>query len=105
MSEEQTKEQNGARSFEERVFARFDVLDARFNDMDAQFNNMDARLTTLEEKVEARLYDTRPIWEAVQIELRRISKNLEQVVIDLHATRADYTVLDKRLTQLESRTQ
>ena len=49
MSEEQSKDQNGARSFEERVFARFDALDTR--------------LTALEDKVDSRLRETKPIWE------------------------------------------
>jgi hypothetical protein len=47
MSENTTQETSDARSFEERVFARFDMLDAR--------------LTTLEDKVDARLRETRPI--------------------------------------------
>jgi chromosome segregation ATPase len=45
MSEELTKDLNGKKSFEERVFARFDRMDLRF------------------EKLEARSYDTKPIWE------------------------------------------
>ena len=45
MSEERTKDLNGKKSFEERVFARFDRMDLRL------------------EKLEARSYDTKPIWE------------------------------------------
>jgi len=45
MNEEPTRNLSDHRSFEERVFARFD--------------SMDARLETLE----SRSYDTRPIWE------------------------------------------
>src|SRR6266436_2587923 len=45
MNEDPTKELPDKRSFEERVFARFD--------------NVDARL----EKLEAHSYDTKPIWE------------------------------------------
>jgi hypothetical protein len=58
MSENITQETPDARSFEERVFARFDTMDERFN-------ALDARMTALEEKVDARLHETRPIWEAV----------------------------------------
>jgi chromosome segregation ATPase len=45
MSEEPTKDLPIKRSFEERVFARFDAMDARL------------------EKLEAQRYDTKPIWE------------------------------------------
>ncbi|MBC7931222.1 MAG: hypothetical protein H7Z38_11735, partial [Rubrivivax sp.] len=50
MSDENTTaEQPDARSFEERVFARFDAIDAR--------------LTKLEEAAERRAMETKPIWE------------------------------------------
>lgn len=58
MSDEATQNISGERSFEERVFARFDALDARLD-------GMEKRLTTLEERVERRLQETRPIWEQV----------------------------------------
>jgi len=45
MSEEPTKDLAGRGSFEERIFARFDAIDARL------------------EKLESRSYDTKPIWE------------------------------------------
>lgn len=86
MSEDTTQNIPDGRSFEERVFARFDAIDARFNGMDtrfnevnvrfneidARFNGMDERLTTveerlitLEEKVDRRLQETRSIWQQV----------------------------------------
>jgi len=52
MSEEQTVETDESRSFEERVFARFDALDSRLNTMDTRI-----------EKLEMKQYDTKPIWE------------------------------------------
>ena len=45
MNEEPTKDLPNRMSFEERVFARFDSVDARL------------------EKLESRAYDTKPIWE------------------------------------------
>src|SRR5439155_2693748 len=87
MNKEPTKELPNKRSFEERVFARFDAfdvrfdsvdarfdsVDARFNSVDARFNTVDARFNTVDarfdtvdarlEKLEARSYDTKPIWE------------------------------------------
>ena len=52
MDEEPTKDLPDKRSFEERVFARFDAFDARFDTVDARL-----------EKLEAHSYDTKPIWE------------------------------------------
>jgi chromosome segregation ATPase len=45
MNEETTRELPDRASFEDRVFARFDLIDARL------------------EKLESRAYDTKPIWE------------------------------------------
>ena len=49
MSEESTQDMAGAdgRPFEERVFARFDAVDAGLRDLDARM-----------QKLEARAYDT-----------------------------------------------
>jgi chromosome segregation ATPase len=58
MNEDPTRELP-KKSFEERVFARFDSIDARLDTVDARFDAVDARL----EKLEARAYDTKPIWE------------------------------------------
>jgi hypothetical protein len=52
MSEDKTAETSGSRSFEERVFARFDAMDERLD-------RVDQRIETLE----AKQYDTKPIWE------------------------------------------
>lgn len=52
MNEETTKGLPDKRSFEERVFARFDAFDARFDSVESRL-----------EKLESRNYDTKPIWE------------------------------------------
>ena len=59
MNEEPTKDLSGKKSFEERVFARFDAFDTRFDVVDARFDTVDARL----KKLESGAYDTKPIWE------------------------------------------
>ena len=69
MSDNPTRETPDSRSFEERVFARFDTLDARIDRFETRIEGkvdaLDGRLTSLEEKVDSRLRETRPIWEAV----------------------------------------
>ncbi|HEX8721772.1 MAG TPA: hypothetical protein VF736_14150 [Pyrinomonadaceae bacterium] len=64
---------------------------------------MDTRLASLEEKVDARLHDTRPMWEAVLARLDKIEARLEKMdakfdvvgsaLLDL---RADVDLLKKR---------
>src|ERR1051326_8155308 len=73
MSEEITQNLPDQRSFEERVFARFDAFEARFNAIDARLNFFDARFDSVDArfdsidarlgKLESRSYDTKPIWE------------------------------------------
>ena len=59
MSENVTEETNGSRSFEERVFARFDVVDDRFDRVEGRLGAVETNIG----KLEARHYDTKPIWE------------------------------------------
>ena len=102
MSDNPTRERPDSRSFEERVFARFDTLDVR--------------ITTLEEKVDSRLRETRPIWEAMQAdlatvkddlatvkgEIKSINRNLKLVHEDILRVRVEQGDLDERVEKLES---
>jgi chromosome segregation ATPase len=107
MSDETTQNISDARSFEERVFARFDVLDSRLD-------KMDERLTTLEERVERRLQETRPIWEQVLTRLdsletetrngfRRLSREMGVIGKDMIELRAAQGDLESRVDKLEER--
>jgi len=58
MNEEPTQNLPDKRSFEERVFARFDAFDARFDSIEARL-----------ERLESRSYDTKPIWERALAEI------------------------------------
>ncbi len=99
MSEENTQNMPDGRSFEERVFARFDAIDARLNEMDS-------RLLRLEQKS----YDTKPIWERALAEILAVSQKLDTVerklnVLgkDMLSLRADQTRLEDRMDKLESK--
>ena len=52
MSEDKTAETKDSRSFEERIFARFDVVEGRLSNVEIRIG-----------KLEDRQYDTKPIWE------------------------------------------
>lgn len=151
MSDNLTKGVGDPRSFEERVFARFDAMDNRVEDgfaridmrlgkievrlekvetrldgletrldgletrldgletriatieenAGARFALVDVRLGKLEQIVDKRLLETRPIWEGVQFELRRINARLDQFVHEIFDLRADQSVLRKRIDALE----
>lgn len=109
MSENITQGTPDARSFEERVFARFDTLDARLDGMDERFNALDARMTALEEKVDTRLHETRPIWEAVlsrldniESEIKSVNRRVRVLHDDVLRVREDQEDLRERVTKLES---
>ena len=103
MSEETTQNITDGRSFEERVFARFDAIDAR--------------LQSLEDQAERRALETKPIWEralAEIIEIKERLNSLEQLSTqmmrkidvlskDMLTLRADQTGIEDRLDKLESK--
>jgi seryl-tRNA synthetase len=79
MSDDPTQQTPDSRSFEERVFARFDALDTRMSSLEGKVDEMNGRLTTLEDKVDARLRETRPIWEAVLARLEAVENRLNGI--------------------------
>ena len=103
MSEDVTQNMPDGRSFEERVFARFDAIDAR--------------LQTLENQAEQRALETKPIWERALAEILEVKERLSsleqlssQVVRkidvlskDMLTMRADQTGIEDRLDKLESK--
>jgi hypothetical protein len=85
VSEENTQETQDARSFEERVFARFDA--------------MDERLDKLEKKVDERSYDTRPIWERA---LKEIAEIRSEMNIGFRSVERQIGILSKNIVQLRA---
>jgi hypothetical protein len=65
MNEDRTRDLPNNRSFEERVFSRFDAMEGRFESrfasMDARFDAMDSRFDAMEKRFDARFdaMDTR----------------------------------------------
>jgi len=99
MSEEKTEDISDSRSFEERVFARFDAIDARLSDLDSRL-----------QKLEQKSYDTKPIWERALAEILAVSQKLDTVerklnVLsqDMLTLRADQTRIEDRMDKLESK--
>jgi peptidoglycan hydrolase CwlO-like protein len=65
--ERKTQEKPDKRSFEERVFARFDALDARMNSMDERWQSL-----------EAKQHDTKPIWERALAEIAETQTEMRE---------------------------
>ena len=110
MSEERTRNLPDNRSFEERVFARFDAMEARF---DARFSAIEKRLDNLDSRVqalEAKALDTKPIWEralaeilAVKERVESIERKLDVLTLDMMQLRGDQRGLHARMDALESK--
>jgi chromosome segregation ATPase len=79
MSEDTTQELPGKRSFEARVFERFDVMDARFDGIEARLENL-----------ESRAYDTKPIWEQALAEIVEVRKRVRVIEAEVAAVKANY---------------
>jgi len=70
---------------------------------------VDARLRALEQKVNERLHDTRPLWEGVvgqlaeiKSDIRRLDRKFDVLHDDVIEVRVDQRDLDQRLDRLES---
>ncbi len=110
VNEDPTKELPGASPFEQRVLLEFAALRSEVAEIRAQQVAMarniavlDQRLTSLEERVDARLKETRPIWEAVRAQIEKLDEKFNIFIRDLYDVRGDISLHDKRLGVLERR--
>ena len=53
MGEESTRDLSDKRSFEERVFARFDGMESRYDEIDARFHVIDTRFLAMDKRFDA----------------------------------------------------
>ena len=126
MNEDTTRELPQKRSFEEQVLAqlaaihseageirthvlaelaaiRGEVAEIRVQQaaMAKNIAGLDKRVMSLEETVDARLKETRPIWEAVQAQIEKLDEKFDIVIRDLYDVRGDVALHAKRISQLE----
>src|SRR2546430_10670143 len=69
--------------------------------LDERHTSLEGRFTALEEIVDARLKETRPIWEAVQGQIEKLDQKFDIVIRDLYDVRGDLALHAKRISQLE----
>lgn len=117
MSKEITKDLDGNRPFEERVFARFDAVDAYLQNLDSRVQNLDSRVQNLDSRVqsldsrvqvlESKAYDTKPIWERALQEIvdtrRELTDRLDRIEGMVLETRMGLRRAQDRLDKLESK--
>ena len=80
MSKDLTQRLNG--SLEDKVdwlIAAVQRMDERLQNVETDVHDVKTRLSSLEAKVDARLKETRPIWEAVQAQLNRLQAQLNEL--------------------------
>ncbi len=113
MSEDLTK--NLPSSFEERVLAELAAirqenaqtnahlssLDSRLTSLEDRVLSIDKRLISLEDKVDARLRETRPIWEGVLQRLTGVESELNNLNRQFRSLIADLFQMRVRIEKLE----
>ncbi|MFN2577113.1 MAG: hypothetical protein ABR607_05430 [Pyrinomonadaceae bacterium] len=85
MDQEPTRNLPDNRSFEERVFARFDAVDTRL------------------EKLEARSYDTKPIWERALKAIMETGLEVGEVKTKVNLIEAKVGVIETKVGVIETK--
>src|ERR1043165_2477671 len=92
MSEDKTKEMNDSKSFESRVFERFERIEGRLV-------NVEIKISKLEE----RQYDTKPIWEQALAAIGEINSRLESMDARFDSMDARFDSMDARFDSMDAR--
>ena len=105
--------------------SRLEKVEIRLDNFEVRLERLETRLTSLETKVDERLKDTRPIWEAVQAQLsalresisadilglrsemengfRRLDRAFDHLAGDVTRLHGDHRVLEERVDKVERR--
>jgi DNA-binding ferritin-like protein len=110
MNDETTRELPKNGTFEDRVLAELAAIrgeQAAIRAEQAETRKdiaaLDSRLTSLEERVDIRLRETQPIWEAVKEDIKRLDMKFDEVIRDLFDVRTSVRSHEKRLWEMENR--
>ena len=73
-------------------------LGTRLGSLENRFGNLETRMGSLEQKVEERLYDTRPIWEKVQADIAQLQEGQESMRKDVREVRTELRDMNRKLS-------
>jgi chromosome segregation ATPase len=96
------------------VDSRLQSVETRLESLETRVGNVESRLEALEIKVDERMKETRPMWEALQTQLtelgqsqergfRRFDRAMDMVSGDQTRLHADHVELDSRVIKIEKR--
>lgn len=96
------------------VDSRLANVETRLENVETRLENVETRLESLEIKVDERMKETRPMWEALQAQLtelntsqdrgfRRFDHTMDQVAGNQTRLHADYVELESRVYKIEKR--
>ena len=94
------------------VETRLENLETRLENVETRLENVETRLENLEFKVDERMKETRPMWEALKTQLtelgesqekgfRRFDRAMDLVVGDLTRLHGDHVELESRVVKIE----
>jgi chromosome segregation ATPase len=89
VSEDRTQDIPDGRSFEERVFARFDALESQLSDVKVRL-----------ERLEQKSYDTKPIWERALAEILAVGEKVDSLGDRMHSLERKFNVLGRDMLTL-----
>ena len=101
-------------SIDSRVITRLKEIETRLEGLETRIGGLETRLESLEIKVDERMKETRPMWEALQTQLaelresqdkgfRRFDHAMDQVAGNQTRLHADYVELESRVYKIEKR--
>src|SRR2546425_1054870 len=96
-------EVDAIRNEQQALRAQVDAIQVQQGAMARNIIGLDERLTSLEETVDVRLKETRPIWEAVKAQIEKLDEKFDLMIRDLYDVRGDVALHAKRITLLEQR--
>ncbi|HYX29954.1 MAG TPA: hypothetical protein VE863_15540 [Pyrinomonadaceae bacterium] len=84
---------------------RADIVEIRTQQfaMAKHISALDSRLSSLEQRVDERLKETSPIWEALQDQMKKLDQKFDLVIKDLYEMRGDVALHHKRIGEIEHR--
>ena len=92
MKDSNTQKTNNPRSFEERIFLRFDAVDERLGSIEDRVG-----------KLEMKQYDTKPIWEQALHEITHSNERIDQLTTTVTLTNERVDQLTTTVTQTNER--